>query len=100
MKIWTFTTGSLHRRIRVNLLLATLAIFFEAGNVTAEETAPVLDMDMIEFLGSFETAGRNAIDPLALEENIATGKAHVESAKKRVHDKTVNKVKEGNMADE
>ena len=44
-----------------------LALFLATGAVAAEKKAPPPDPDLLEFIGTYRTAGGKDIDPVLLE---------------------------------
>jgi hypothetical protein len=68
----------------VDLLILAGLLLLPSLGMTREEPPP--DMEMLEFLGSFETAGGKPVDPLAFAGANArdTGKEQPAAAKKDV----------------
>ena len=48
-------------------LFVSLSLFLATGATAAEKAPPLPDQDMLEFLGSFETAQGKALDPFLLD---------------------------------
>ena len=74
MKIWIFTAGwQLIKRIE--FFIIGLAVVLSGGNISAKQAPDNPSMDMLEFLGSFETADGKEIDPMKLGDEPAPRKA-------------------------
>ncbi len=74
--------------MKVNAVNAGIMIVFMASVVGAGESAPAPDMEMLEYLGTFETAGGKAVDPLDLQETpLPKKKVKGRTADKKVQDK-------------
>jgi hypothetical protein len=74
MKIWNFTAGWQLKK-RIELIIIGLAVILSGGNISAKQAADNPSMEMLEFLGSFETAGGKEIDPMKLQDEPAKQKA-------------------------
>lgn len=71
------------------LLIIATAVLLPSIGMTRDEAAP--DMEMLEFLGGFETAGGKPLDPLALTDLPATTKKSELTDADKKHTKRVKK---------
>ncbi len=67
MRTWNSTAGW-RKNSRTAALAAGGLVLVLAAGAAGREKAPPPDMEMLEFLGTFETARGKAIDPLLLNE--------------------------------
>jgi hypothetical protein len=56
-----------------NRLLALLALILATGASASDSRPSAPDPDLLEFLGTFETAGGKTLDPLFLQGGAAAG---------------------------
>ena len=69
MRIWISTAGWRTNRACAGLLLAAVLMLPAWGNAFAKEKKDRPDMEMLEFLGTYETEDGKMIDPLQLKES-------------------------------
>jgi hypothetical protein len=74
MKTWTFTAGWLLKK-EISRFIVWVAVLLLAGNALGKPAPANPSMDILEFLGTFETAGGKEIDPMKLEEEPVSRKA-------------------------
>ncbi len=67
MRTWNSTAGLLKNSPALVLAAGGLVLLL-AASVAGKEKSDSPDMEMLEFLGTFETAGGSAIDPMLLKE--------------------------------
>ncbi len=84
MRIWISTAGWRLTRAFVEFLLLYALLCLAGADAFArdkgKEETP--DMEMLEFLGTFETAGGKVIDPMKLPERSQDGKVAAKPAAK------------------
>ncbi len=73
MRTWNSTAG-LRKNSRAAALAAGGLVLLLAVGAAGKEKSDSPDMEMLEFLGTFETAGGNEIDPMLLKEAPKPGK--------------------------
>ena len=56
-----------------NRLLAVLALFLATGAAASDSRPTTPNPDLLEFIGTFETAGGRDVDPLLLNRDAAAG---------------------------
>ena len=96
MRIWNSTAGWRPNRACAGLLLAAALLFPAGGNLLAKEKKERPDMEMLEFLGTYETAGGKMIDPLQLKESPQPAKKKAKPASDRtIPQKPRQKQKDG-----
>jgi len=96
MRIWNSTAGWRPNRACVGFLLAAALVLPAGGNAFTKEKKDRPDMEMLEFLGTYETADCKMIDPLQLKESPQAPKKTVKPAPNR----TISQKPEKNKKDE
>ena len=76
MKIWIFTAGCRFKTMKRNLLMIGLSVLLLRGTAAAEEPKHSMDMEFIEFLGTFE----KDVDPLMLSDTAEPKKDSLKSS--------------------
>ncbi len=74
MRTWNSTAGWRKNSRAAALAAAGGLVLLLAAGAAGKEKTDSPDMEMLEFLGTFETAGGNAIDPMLLKEAPKPGK--------------------------
>jgi hypothetical protein len=65
-----------------NRLLALLALILATGASASDSRPSAPDPDLLEFLGTFETAGGKTLDPLLLQGGAAGATSNKKSARR------------------
>jgi hypothetical protein len=89
MKTWTFTAGWLLKK-EISRFVIVVTVLLLAVNALGKQSPAGPSMDMLEFLGTFETAGGKEIDPMKLEDEPITRKTSAIPASPKPKEERVN----------
>ncbi len=101
MRTWISTAGWRMTRACIRLILAGALLLPAGAGALAKEKGKGKppDMEMLEFLGTFETSGGKVIDPLALPAQPRKGKTTAGSERKKGAGKKSERKKNGESDD-